>query len=62
MELKLSGVMFGDGKTQEFVGPHRTVAEFTVLENMLVMLDTDDLGNLLRYRNLIERLKHRKLT
>ena len=61
-KVKLSGVMLGrDGsvKSQEFHGPANIshwIASYTVLQNVLVMLDAVDLGNLLRYKSLIERL------
>lgn len=60
-KVKLSGVMLGrDGsvKSQEFHGPANIshwIASYTVLQNVLVMLDAVDLGNLLRYKAPVER-------
>ena len=62
-KVKLSGVTLGrDGsvKSQEFHGPANIshwIASYTVLQNVLVMLDAVDLGNLLRYKSFIERLR-----
>ena len=64
-KVKLAGVVLtrdGSLKSQEFHGPSNIshwVYSYTVLQNVLVMLDAVDLGNLLRYRNLVERYHDR---
>lgn len=64
-KVKLSGVVIGrDGslKRQEFHGPANVAhwwSSYTVLQNILVMLDAVDLGNLLRYRTMVERYHDR---
>lgn len=62
-KVKLSGVTLGrDGsvKSQEFHGPANIthwIASYTVLQNVLVMMDAVDLRNLLRYKTLTERYR-----
>ena len=64
-KVKLVGIVLtrdGSLKPHEFHGPRNIllwVYSYTVLQNVLVMLDAVDLGNLLQYKALIEGYQDR---